>query len=64
MSACTMRDAQVGLVVTLLFSKTLIERDSTWWIWVCAAGFGLGLLGTVYVTRRRSAYQAAKDTGE
>jgi len=53
-----------AFVVALFFSKTLIERDSTWWIWVCAAGFGLGLLGTGYVTRRRTVYRAAKDTGE
>ena len=54
----------IGLVVTVLFSKTLIERDSSWWIWVCAAGFGLGLVGTVFAARRRTAYRAAEDTGE
>jgi hypothetical protein len=54
----------IALVVALLFSKTLIERDATWWIWVCAAGFGLGILGTVFAARRRTAYRAAKDTGE
>lgn len=54
----------IAFVIALLFSKTLIDRDSTWWIGVCAAGFGLGVLGTAFVTRRRSAYRAAKDTGE
>ncbi len=54
----------MALVVTLLFSKSLIERDATWWIWVCVAGFGLGILGTAYVVRRRSVYRAAAESSE
>lgn len=31
------------------------DHGHTWWIWTCAAGAGLGLLGVWYVRRREAA---------
>ena len=41
-----------------------LASDSDWWIWVAAAGFGLGLPGLWYTRRRRSVYQAAAEQAE
>lgn len=49
----------IAVVVLLIFRDDLAASGSEWWIWVAAAGFGLGLLGLWYTRRRRSVYQAA-----
>jgi hypothetical protein len=53
----------VALVALLPFWGRLADDGRLWWIGACAAGTGLGLLGLVYVTRRRNAIRtaAAKD---
>jgi uncharacterized membrane protein YecN with MAPEG domain len=44
----------VALVVVLVLS--LAGRDvHDWWIWMCAAGAILGLVGVSYCVRRRNA---------
>lgn len=43
----------VALVALLPFYSTLQANDRVWWLWTCAAGFGLGLLGLEYCRRRR-----------
>jgi hypothetical protein len=35
------------------------DHGHTWWIWTCAAGAGLGLVGLVYVRRREAALRRA-----
>lgn len=48
----------IALVVLLLFFRdSLAAADASWWIWVCAVGAGLGVVGLLYVTRRREAYR-------
>ena len=49
----------VGFVVLLFFRSTLQQNGDTWWLWVCATGAALGLLGTAFAVRRRAAYRAA-----
>ena len=51
----------VALIVLLFFREDLADSGSEWWIWVAAAGFGLGLPGLWYTRRRRSVYRAAGD---
>ncbi|MDT0378460.1 DUF2530 domain-containing protein [Streptomyces sp. DSM 42041] len=69
----------VGTVVTgtlvwfLLFVGQLpfygwfSDHGHTWWIWTCAAGAGLGLVGLLYVRLREAALRreaaAARDAG-
>jgi predicted lysophospholipase L1 biosynthesis ABC-type transport system permease subunit len=43
----------VALVVTFLLRDRLRNSGAQWWVWTCATGFGLGLLGTWWVRRRR-----------
>ncbi|MDP3973118.1 MAG: DUF2530 domain-containing protein [Candidatus Nanopelagicales bacterium] len=45
------------LVLVIFFRQTLAEHNATWWIWVCVAGTGLGLIGLPYVIRRRAVYR-------
>ncbi|THA25845.1 DUF2530 domain-containing protein [Streptomyces sp. RKND-216] len=68
----------VGAVVTgtlvwfLLFVGQLpfygwfSDHGHTWWIWACAAGAGLGLVGLLYVRRRFAALRrtAGPSTGD
>jgi len=54
----------IALVVLLFFREDLVASDSEWWIWVAAAGFGLGLPGLWYTRRRRSVYQTAAERAE
>lgn len=40
----------VALVVLLILRSHLPAADR-WWVWICAAGFGLGLFGLWYLPR-------------
>jgi hypothetical protein len=44
----------IGFLVLLPFRDALAEHDADWWLWVCVAGAGLGLLGIAYCVRRRN----------
>jgi hypothetical protein len=53
------RFVAVGAVLFLLaglgllpFYGWLEEHDREWWLWTCAAGFGLGMFGVDYCRRR------------
>ena len=51
----------VALVVLLLFFRhSLSAHGATWWLWVCVAGIGLGLVALPYVLRRRAVYRRAR----
>lgn len=43
----------VALLVTLALRGPLNDAGNGWWTWVCASGLMLGLMGLVYVVRRR-----------
>jgi Protein of unknown function (DUF2530) len=43
----------VGLVLTLVFHERLADAGRAWWTWTALTGIAGGLLGLVYVTRRR-----------
>jgi len=49
----------VGWVLALLallpFRDRLAGDGRAWWLWTCAVGVGLGLIGLVYCRRRRTA---------
>jgi len=45
------------LIMVIFLREPLAEHDATWWIWVCVAGTGLGLIGLPYVMRRRAVYR-------
>ena len=50
----------VALVVLLLARNHLAAADR-WWIWTCAAGFGIGIFGFAYVPRlKRSRARATE----
>ncbi len=42
----------VAGIVLLFFRGWLEEHDREWWLWTCAAGFGLGMFGVDYCRRR------------
>ena len=44
----------VAFLALLPFYGTLVENGTSWWLWTCVAGFGLGLLGLEYCRRRRN----------
>jgi hypothetical protein len=53
------RTVAVGTVLFLVAGLALLpfygwleETDREWWVWTCAAGFGLGLFGFDYCRRR------------
>ena len=46
-----------AFVVLLFFRKPLQDNGSTWWLWTCLVGTGLGLVGTAYVVKRRAVYR-------
>lgn len=48
----------VAAVVLVFRWADLADRDQTWWLWTCVAGFGLGLIGYAYSRRRRDALRA------
>lgn len=39
----------------------LRETDRSWWLWTCAAGFGLGLFGVAYCVRRARQARRLRD---
>jgi hypothetical protein len=43
----------VLLVAALVTRNQLLDAGRGWWIWTCAAGAGLGVLGLGYLHRRR-----------
>lgn len=49
--------AIAGLVLLVFFRAELAEAGTSWWLWVCLVGCGLGLLGLPYVIRRRAVYR-------
>jgi hypothetical protein len=44
----------IAFIALLPFYSTLQDNDRGWWLWVCPAGLGLGLLGLEYCRRRRN----------
>lgn len=53
----------VALVALLPFWSRLEDSGRTWWVWTCASGFALGLVGLAY-TRRRAAAIARDEAAE
>ena len=47
----------------LLFYDWLEENDRVWWLWTCAAGFGLGLFGFDHCRRRARHHTSSADRG-
>ena len=54
-----LRTITVGTIIFLVaglallpFLDDLKDQDRVWWIWVCVAGFGLGVFGYFYCLRR------------
>lgn len=43
----------VAFVMLLPFYDSLRDSDRVWWLWVCIAGFGMGLFGVQYTRWRR-----------
>jgi hypothetical protein len=50
----------VALVVLLPFRSRLKDDGTDWWIWVAATGLVLGILGSLWVRRRRAAYRSTR----
>ena len=50
----------VAFLALLPFRTRLQAAGDDWWIWVCLTGFGLGVLGSLWVRRRRDAYRRAR----
>ncbi|WP_206324408.1 DUF2530 domain-containing protein [Streptomyces sp. HNM0574] len=50
----------VLFVGQLPFYGWFADHGHTWWVWTCAAGAGLGLLGYWYVRRRDAAIRRAE----
>ncbi len=50
----------VVLVGLLPFRTRLEAAGKDWWIWVCLTGLVLGVLGSLWVRRRRDAYRRAR----
>ncbi|MEV7174321.1 DUF2530 domain-containing protein [Streptomyces sp. NPDC093224] len=57
-------------LVQLPFYSWFADRGQLWWVWTCAAGGFLGLIGIWYVRgrdaalKRHAAARAAQDDGE
>ncbi len=49
----------VVALLVLLLSGTRPSADNGWWLWVCLAGAGIGVVGIIYSRRRREVYRAA-----
>ncbi len=56
----------LALLVSLVFAGRLADSGKLWLLGTCASGFGLGLVGLVYVRRRAAAIarDAAAATGQ
>ncbi len=53
----------VAFFALLPFYGTLRDDGNLWWLWTCAAGFGLGLAGREYCRRREQRLRhAPRDT--
>ncbi len=52
----------LGLIVLVLLRDQLEADGHEWWIWTCAAGFVLGLIGWDHCARRRRRRHAAEAT--
>ncbi|MDT0268172.1 DUF2530 domain-containing protein [Streptomyces sp. DSM 44915] len=48
-------------VVQLPFYGWFDDHDRLWWLWTCAAGAGLGLIGLWYVRARDAAIRRAAE---
>ncbi|MFG3254570.1 DUF2530 domain-containing protein [Streptomyces sp. NPDC048172] len=60
--ATTVAGTVVWLVLFLAqlpFYGWFDERGHTWWVWTCAAGTGLGVIGIWYVRKRDAAIRRA-----
>lgn len=44
----------VAFLAMLPFIGPLRDHDKLSWLWICVAGFGLGLIGLEYCRRRRN----------
>lgn len=42
-----------ALIALLLFRDQVVQAGNGWWLFTCAIGIALGLLGLVYLGRRR-----------
>lgn len=42
----------VAALMLFAFRGRLEDADRAWWLWVCVAGFGLGMFGVQYCRRR------------
>lgn len=51
----------VALVLAVALHGRLEDSGRDKWVWVAAAGLGLGLVGIRYVRRRRAALRAGSD---
>jgi hypothetical protein len=51
----------VAFVVLIPFYGELQDDGNGWWLWTCAVGFGLGLIGIWYCRRRRDAIRRSRD---
>lgn len=52
----------LGFVLLLPFYGSLEEAGRAWWVWTCAAGFGLGMFGVDFC-RRRARHRPAREPG-
>jgi Protein of unknown function (DUF2530) len=48
-------------LIVLLIVRSSLPAGSRWWIWTCAAGFGMGLFGLWYVPRLKRARARAAE---
>lgn len=53
----------LAFVLLLPFYGRLEESGRLWWLWTCAAGFGLGIIGWDYCRRRRRHAAARRERG-
>jgi hypothetical protein len=44
----------IALIVLLAFTAPLATSGNSWWLYTCAAGLGLGLIGLIYTNRRHT----------
>jgi len=42
----------LALVAFLIFATPLLAAGHVWWLYTCAVGLGLGLVGLIYTNRR------------